>query len=194
MDNQSKWRGLINKKNILILLGVVIVVEVLWAGWTLYQTNRQISQTVPPPATKAKPTQIELQTDKTSVKVGEKFTVSINMLSDKSTDGTDLIINYDPKLLLAEPVNLGTLYNEYPKNTVDVKAGKITVSGISTGMDGIKPNGLFGSIVFSAKAVGQAVISLEFEKGLTVDTNVIEQGTGKDVLESVKNVNIIITP
>lgn len=194
MNNQNKWKELINKKNILILLGVVILVEVLWAGWVLYQTNRQISQTVLPTVTKPKLTQIALQTDKTSVKVGEKFTVSINILSDKSTDGTDLIINYDPKLLLAEPVILGTLYNEYPINTIDVKVGKVTISGISTETDRINPNGLFGSIVFTAKAPGSSGISLEFTPGSTVDTNVIEQGTGKDVLESVKNVNIIITP
>ncbi|MBI2018621.1 hypothetical protein HYS96_02835 [Candidatus Daviesbacteria bacterium] len=194
MDNQNKWLGLINKKNILILLGAVIVVEVLWAGWTLYQTNRQIVQTVPPVATKPQPTQIELRTDKTSVKVGEKFTVSINMLSDKSTDGADLIINYDPKLLLAEPLTLGTLYNEYPKNTIDARAGKITVSGISTATDGIKPNGLFGSMVFTAKGQGQSSISLEFTPGSTVDTNIIEQGTGKDILEKVKNVEVTISP
>lgn len=192
MDNQNKWSGLINKKNILMLLGVVIVVEVLWAGWTLYQTNRQISQTVLPPATKSQPTQIELQTDKTSVKVGEKFTVSIYMLSDKSTDGADLIINYDPKLLLAEQVILGTLYNEYPKNTIDVKESKVTVSGISTETGGIKPNGLFGSIVFTAKAPGSSGISLEFTPGSTVDTNVIEQGTGEDVLEKVNNLEVQI--
>lgn len=192
MDNQNKWSGLINKKNILMLLGVVIVAEVLWAGWTLYQTNRQISQTVLPPVTKSQPTQIELQTDKTSVKVGEKFTVSIYMLSDKSTDGADLIINYDPKLLLAEQVILGTLYNEYPKNTIDVKESKVTISGISTETAGIKPNGLFGSIVFTAKAPGSSGISLEFTPGSTVDTNVIEQGTGEDVLEKVNNLEVNI--
>lgn len=175
-----------------MLLGVVIVVEVLWAGWVLYQTNRQISQTVLPPATKAQPTQIELVTDKTSVKVGEKFTVTINMLSDKLTDGADLIINYDPQLMLAEPVIVGTLYNEYPKNTIDVKEGKITVSGISTERAGIKPNGLFGSIVFTAKAPGSSAISLDFTPGSTVDTNVIEQGTGKDILEKVNNVEVKI--
>lgn len=194
MDNQNKWSGLINKKNILMLLGVVIVAEVLWAGWVLYQTNRQISQTVLPPATTVQPTQIELQTDRTSVKVGEKFTVSIYMLSDKSTDGADLIINYDPKLLLAEQVILGTLYNEYPKNTIDVKESKVTISGISTEMDGINPNGLFGSIVFTAKAPGRSSLSLDFTPGSTVDTNVIEQGTGKDILEKVNNLEVNINP
>jgi len=197
--NQNNWQRLINKKNILILLGAVVAAELLWAGWTIFQTNKQISQTAPPVATQPQPTTIELQSNKTSVKVGEQLTVSINLISDKLTDGVDLIINYDPNLLSVETsgeadasVILGSLYNEYPINTLDSKLGKITVSGISTGTDGIKPNGLFGSIIFTAKAPGQSVISLEFEEDSTADTNIIEKGTGEDILEKVNSLEINI--
>lgn len=189
MDNQK----LLTRRNIFIVLGVVIAAEVLWASLALFQTNRQIGET-PPVATKPQPTQIELQTDKTAVKVGEQFTVSVYVLSDKLTDGVDLIINYDPQLLSASPFILGSLYNEYPFSTIDSKEGKITVSGIATSTDGVKPNGLFGSIVFNAQAAGQAAISLEFTPASTVDTNVIEKGTGEDILESVKNLTISINP
>ena len=207
MDNQnpdqnlaapSKWGSLINKKNILILLGAVVVAELLWAGWTISQTNKQINQT-PPAVSTPISSQIGLSSDKTAVKEGEQFTVSANILSDQATDGVDLIINYDPKLISVvqvgetnAPVILGSLYNDYPINTLDSKAGKITVSGISTQTDGIKPNGLFGSIIFKAESSGQALISLDFEAGSTVDTNIIEKGTGEDNLEKVNSLEINI--
>lgn len=193
--SQNNWRGLINRKNILIILGVIIFAEILWAGWILFKTNAQVGQTIIPPVeTKPLPTEIELQTDKTSVKAGEKFRVLVLISSERSTDGADLIISYDPKLLSASPFVLGTLYNEYPVNKVDEKAGKITVSGISTGTEGVKPEGAFGSVVFSAKASGVATISLDFAPGSTADTNVTEKGTGEDILEAVKNINITINP
>ncbi len=208
MDNQNfntgiqnKWGNLVSKQNILILLGVVILLEVLWAGWSFYQTQKQIAQT--PPQTVSGPiaSQIGLSSDKTNVKIGEQFTVSATIFSDKATDGVDLIISFDPNLLSVEtggetkaPVILGSLYNEYPINTIDAKVGKITVSGISTQPDGITPNGLFGAIIFKAKTVGKALISLEFTIGSTADTNIVEKGTGQDILESVKNVTISINP
>ncbi len=191
----------LTRKNILILLGLVVLGEILWAAGVLYKTNTSTPAPKQTVSVQSKPTQIELKSSQPSVKVGDKFIVSINISSDNLTDGVDLIISYDPKLLSLEttgekkiPVAVTTIYNDYPLNAVELETGKITVSGISTGQDGIKPNGLFGSINFVAKAVGLTKISLEFSPGSTVDTNVIERNTGKDILEAVKDIDITITP
>lgn len=200
-DNVSKSlpQKLLTRRNIFIVLGLIIAAELLWAGWTLYQTNRQIGTTAPV-TFQPQPSKIELQSNKTTVKVADQVTVSINVVSEKATDGIDLVINYDPKLLSVvktkegTPVILGSLYSDYPQNAVDETKGEITISGISTGKEGVRPNGLFGSIVFNAKAPGQTTVSLEFSPGSTVDTNITEKGTGEDVLESVGNVNITINP
>lgn len=190
----------LTKRNIFILLSVVILAEVIWAGWTLFKPTPQTS--VPPPQViQPKPTVVALETSKKEVKVGDKFTVSIKVSSDKLSDGSDFIISFDPKLLTIEtvgaekaPVVVGTLYNDYPLNKLDLSLGKITVSGVTTQKDGVKADGLFGSLVFKAKAAGVTQVSLDFSPGKTSDSNVTESGSGKDVLEKVENLEVNINP
>lgn len=196
MDNVQETENIfgkfLNRKVLLTIFGVIILAEIIWAGWVFYGMNTQVPKNTT--VVQAKPTQIKLQTDQTTVKVGDQFSVFINVSSSFETDGTDLIITFDPKLLSASPLTLGTLYNDYPVNKIDATLGKITVSGISTGVKGIIPNGIFGTIVFSALSSGQAAVTLDFTPSSTVDTNVIEKDSGKDVLEKVKNLNVTIVP
>ncbi len=189
--NQKPPNNILNKKVLLTIFGIIILAEIIWAGWVFYKGQTPKSQQI---IRQAKPTEIILRTDREQVKVGDEFSVAIAITSDKETDGADLIINYNSKLLSASPTALTSIYNDYPVNKVDAIVGKITVSGISTGTSGIVPNGLFGTITFKALAPGQAAITLDFVPSSTVDTNVIEKDSGKDVLESVKNLNIVITP
>lgn len=209
MDNQilptpnSRFKFL-NRRNIFIALGVVIVLEIIWAGWTLLGWGQSIKPQPPvrrPPdaTTQAKPTKVSLEADRDNLKVDEKVTISIKLSSSKKTDGTDLIILYDPKLLSVEaaaspPVTVGTIYSDYPKNEVDNKEGRITVSGITGVSGGVLPDGLFGSFIFKALVPGTAKVSLDFKKGNTGDSNVVESGTGQDVLESVTNLELNILP
>lgn len=188
---QNSKTSIVNRKVLLTVFGIIILAEIIWAGWTFYGTRNQPPKNIPV-VVKEKPTQIELRADQNTVKVGDQVTVSINIFSTKETDGTDLIISFDPKLLSASPASLTSMYNDYPVNKIDPVLGKITISGISTGASGIVPNGLFGTITFKALSRGQAAISLDFAPGATVDTNVIEKGTGKDILQNVKNINVTI--
>lgn len=197
----DKIKSLITKKIILGLFGFIIVAELIWAGWTLFKPqpgqiipiiNQQIPET---------PTIIKLDTQTPQVKVGGKFTVSIQLSSDKNTDGSDIIIKFDPNLLGVEPVGtqklpviLGSLYQDYPVNTLDAKTGEIVISGISTAQGGVLGNGLLGSIVFTAKKPGEARIAIDFTKGSTTDSNVLQTGTGEDILSAVEDLNINIQP
>lgn len=190
-----------NKKTIFIILGVVIVGELIWAGWILSKewiqpkTPTALPSVQPQVSKVVIPTVVSLTSDKNQVKLGEKFTVAINISSEIATDGTDLIILYDPKLLSVNtqtPVILGSLYDDYPLNKVDSGSGRITVSGISNKSGGTVANGLFGSVEFSAKKAGQAKISLDYTPQSTVDSNVIETYSGKDVLEKVNNLEVNI--
>lgn len=188
------------KKIILGIFGFIIVGELVWAGWTLFKPvtpqvaipiiNQQMPET---------PTVIKLDSQTPQVKVGDKFTVSIQLLSDKNTDGADIIIRFDPALLGVEvvgskklPVILGSLFQEYPVNTLEAKTGEIIVSGISTVQGGVLGNGLLGSVVFIAKKTGEAKIYTDFAKGSTTDSNVLQTGTGEDILSAVEDLNITI--
>lgn len=193
---------LLTRKNIFIILGVVILAEVLWASWTLFRpTPPSPTQTAIAPVVKLKPTTVSLVSEKISLKKGEKITVSVNISSNSKTDGVDLVITYDPKLLSVEtigqtkqPVIAGTIYNDYPLNSLDQALGRITVSGITDVPGGVLADGLFGSLVFVGKNFGSAKISLDFSPGSTADSNVTETGTGKDVLEKVESLEINILP
>ena len=72
--------------------------------------------------------------------------------------------------------------------------GKITVAGITQAQGGVLANGLFGTVVFQAKAAGQAKISLDYTPGSTIDSNVTESETVEDVLDKVENLEINILP
>lgn len=208
MDNQNLNLPTAKRfpiKIVFILLGLVVVGEVIWAisnfvpaGSSPQAPNALPSKNV---VTAASAAQVSLSPDKTTVKVGDKITVAINVSANKETHGTDLIINFDPTLVTVDsqntkkvPVVTGQIYNDYPVNSVDQTKGKIIVSGITSAPGGVTTNGVFGTLNLVAKAPGVAKLSLEFTKGSTTDTNVTEAGTGKDMLNQVTDAIINITP
>lgn len=203
----------INKTSLLlrsrkVIIGIIIavlVIEAIWAVRTLTSSKNSPA----PTATNIQNKQTEkvasravlsLQTPKTDLKVGEKVTVNINLTSTKPTDGTDIILMYNPKLLSVvtnnpnnSAVRVGSLYSDYPVNSVDEKTGRIIVSGIVTKQGGIKAEGLFGSIEFQAKLAGRTKVVFDFTKGSTIDSNVIENKTSQELLDQVDNIEFNIT-
>ena len=112
------------------------------------------------------------------------------------TDGTDVIITYNPAQLTTSTsaITNGTIYPEYPGNSVDTAAGKISISGISSVSSPYTGNGTFATIKFTVASTlaANAAINLNFDfdpnnKTKTTDTNVVERGTIADVLSSVTN-------
>lgn len=208
MDNQNltptkNSPKVLTRRNIFTVLGIIIGTELIWAGWMMFHptppTNTspasRVAQTAP-----ANPNQISLNAPKNSLKVGEDITVSLVEQTTQKTDGTDLIIIYDPKMLSVElgssgsPVIPGTIYKDYPQNKLDKTLGRVAVSGVTDVSGGVVANGLFGSVVFKALAPGQAKISFDFTPGKTGDSNMAESGTGKDILEKVNNLELNIVP
>ena len=185
---------LLTRKNIFIVLGVIIGLEVIWAGWSLFKSS-QVTQTSPVAnQSQVQQTAITLSSAKSEYKVGEQIVVDINISSAKQVDGADLIITYDPKMLTAKPATPGTIFSDYPQNTVDANLGKVSISGITAQPGGVVPDGEFGKVTFVAKAAGTTKIAFDFTAGQTGDTNVSETGTGKDILEEVSELEINILP
>lgn len=202
LNNKQSFSAskIFNKKVLFILLGVIIVAEIAWASWSLFApvsfTAPSIQQSLPP-----KSTSIVLSTESSQVKVGDKFNVSINISTDKKTDGTDLILIYDTSALDVElvgnpavPIVPGNIYPDYPASSLDTEMGKIAASGISNEDGGTLANGLFGIVTFTAKKAGPTSILVDFTKGSTVDTNVTASEEGGDILESVNKLEVNILP
>ena len=209
MDNQNLNLPSTSKfspiKILFIVLGLVVVGEIIWAISNFIPRNQSASSTPTVnninTVVASSSAVVSLSADKTSVKVGDKITVAINVSANKSTDGTDLIINFDPAVFTVDsqnekkvPVITGQIYSDYPINKIDQTKGKITVSGIATTPGGVTTNGIFGTINLIAKVAGTATLKLEFTKGSTADTNVTETGTSKDILDSVQDLTINIAP
>ncbi|GEM_PF-2320292 len=185
-----------NKKIIFILVGIVILVELIWAVYTL--TGKKSSSTAQTQAVSdEKVAALKLRADKSSVKVGESFTVNADITSAGTTDGADMILNYDPNLIsvnnIQKPVNPGPVYSDNPLNAADERSGRINFSAITSNPGGVVPNGILGTLIFTAKAPGKAKISIEFMPGSTTDSNVVETKTATDILGSVSNLEIQIT-
>jgi len=189
----------VNKRIIYLIMAIgaiVLVVELAWAYSALYKTSQNT-----PPAVKSildSSAKVSLTTSSTNVKVGDQISVVITITSTALTDGTDLIINFDPKALEVVPitnvpVSGGSIYTEYPNNKLDLTKGIIAVSGISSEKDGRLANGVFGTIIFKAKALGNTNINVMYSPGATDESNVIETATGKDILGSVQNLQLNIT-
>lgn len=110
------------------------------------------------------------------------------------TDGTDVILIYNPSQLSSSTSQItnGTVYPDYPGNSVDNTAGKISISGISSVSSPFTGTGTFATVKFNVAntltANTPVTIKFDFDpnnKTKTTDTNIVERGTIADVLSSV---------
>lgn len=110
------------------------------------------------------------------------------------TDGTDAVISFDPTRFTATSIVSGTIYPEYPGNSIDNQTGKINVSGIASPDVAFSSKGTLATLNFTvpktAPTGAAPAVSFQFDpnfKAKTTDSNVIERGTIIDLLSSVTN-------
>lgn len=202
MDNFTEINDQVGKtkkflsgpKIIFAILGIVILIEVVYAARVL-STPVSPAPPVIKKETVVSPGKIYLNTAKKSFTLNETIPVSVMIDSGgHSLDGADLIIRFDPKALEATPGSLiaGSIFDEYPLLSVDAKAGIISASGVSSLRPGFKDVGQFIIVGFKAKVKGNTSLTIDFTKDSTSDSNLVEKGTSKDILESVDNLDIDI--
>lgn len=199
MDNQtvpnipkpSILKRLSLPKLIFIILGVVIVVELIFAV-------KSLRQTAPSPTKKLLPVSggsISLVSQKREYKVGDVVPVSVRVSTGgHPTDGTDLILKFDPKVLEAtrSALRAGKIYSEYPLMSVD-PAGLIRISGIATLKDKVFNGiGVLAFIDFKARSAGKTALTVEFTQGKTDDSNIVEAKSAKDILEKAYNLELTV--
>lgn len=200
----------LNVKRIFVVLSAIILIEAVWAVWSLSknQLKREQSETQPPVQTSTvveKPrlssATLALQTASTQVEVGQEIPVDVVLDTDGAlVDGVDAIISFDSALLNVQPVTVdgksvpvkvGVLFNDYPQNALE--DGQITLSGISdsTGYSG---KGILGTIVFKAIKQGSASVKIEYSPDDTIESNVILSRAAKDILGNVLDLALDIKP
>lgn len=200
----SLIRRLWENKILRIGVAVVIVAELIWGGYTLTRpvsdgglgtgNNLVGANVTPTPKVSAK---LSVIGPTVPVKSGDSFDVSFKIDSPVSTDGSDLIIKYDPKVLdvipgPSGPMKIGTYYPGSATNGIDVP-GVIAVSLIiDPGAKASVGAGTLGTVTFKAKTAGNTQISLDFVSGKTNESNITSSETGKDILDRVENLNLIV--
>lgn len=193
MDNFKKFFS--GPKIIFIILGIIILVEVIY-------TVKVLNSPTPPATSVQKKAGIEITqgkisliTSKTTYKVNEAILVSVVVdTGGRSLDGIDLIARFDPKVLTATSgaIVRGQIFDEYPVLSVDPKNGLFSVSGINTLKNSFKGTGQFVLLNLTAKAPGKTTLTIDFQKGSTSDSNLVETGTSKDILEVVGNLELTV--
>lgn len=189
--SNSDW-----KKKLLVaifaILAVVVLVELAWAATILLTPVSNKVEKFP----KIEGGQITLIAPEKDYKLGDSIEVTVGVSTGESvTDGTDVVIKYDPKVLEASSgaFEKGTIYSEYPNIKVDSQDGLIQLSGISsTAGQGFQGVGVFGRLNFKTKAQGSTTLSVDFVKNATHESNIVENQSGKDVLVGVSNLNLNI--
>jgi hypothetical protein len=175
---------------IIFLFISVILVEIFFGIKNLATPTQGISMHQP-----ISGGSIILNSDKTGYEVGEKVLVSIKIATGgHSTDGTDIVLTYDPNFLeLTKPsfFKKGNIYPDYPY--INVQDNTISISAISSTSGGtFNGVGLLGTLEFTAKKTGSSKLSLDSKKDATSDTNITETETAVDILTQVKNLDINI--
>ncbi len=120
--------------------------------------------------------------------VNDTFDVKINLsLSGEKTDGADAKLNFDKDILEVASITPSSLFATYPTKSYDNNNGIIKVSGIAQINSPVTASGVMATVTFKAKNSGSTSVTFDFTSGKTTDSNVAENGTGTDILQSVIN-------
>lgn len=188
----DSFKKLLTPKLIFIVLGVVLAGELIWAVVTFVKPAPPLP--VVPKIQPVSGAKMVLVSPKKSYNVGEVVPVALRVATGgRLIDGVDALIKFDPKILEATSgaVRKGVIFPEYPLLSVDPKAGLVKISAI-TGAKNFSGIGVLANVSFKAKSAGSTKLMIDFEKDQTTDSNVVEVGTTKDVLDEVFNLEITV--
>jgi hypothetical protein len=183
-----------------IVVGLVLVGEIIWAGYTLSrpidaqeETPKSVVNTQVP-ATHA---QLTLKGPATAA-VGETIKAEIVLNINEEINAGDIVLYYDPSKLQLQPngnaaVTTGKIFSDYPINSVDTAVGKITLSGVtSLGKQGFTGQDTLGTVTFKVVGKGQTSLKFDYSKGSTKDTNIIGSTQENDILDGVTNLDLTL--
>ncbi len=174
------------------ILALVLVVELIYGYQTL---SRPFPQKADATSTIGV-AKIVLDTPKRNIPQGEQVPVTVRVVTGgRATDSTDLIVKYDPQILdiTADTISEGTIYQDYVIKDVDPQSGEVRISAITPpNSEGFVGIGVFATLNFLAKQEGPTNLSIDYVKGSTTDSNIVETGIAIDILDQVFNLDLVI--
>ncbi len=192
MDNFNKFKQFFAGPRIIFaILGFILLGEIVYAVKTL--TLPVTPQSVFQAPVQQRMGRMSLEAPKASYNVAEVIPVSVMVdTGSKEVSGIDLIVQYDPKVFEATQAGLvkGKIMDEYPLMGVDSEKGLISISGISSLKSGFTGQGQFAAINFRTKSPGKTSLIINFQKGSTVFSNLVESSTVLNILDTVDNLEL----
>ncbi len=178
---------------VVLLIGIVILRN---------QRSTQLRQQIDQPVSTSDVGQeesmgiMQVNLSETQIQVGDIVTAQVTMQTrDIPLFGSDAILKYDPLYLQVTDEDdfiMGDYFQNYPRRENDSENGMIKVTGFFQGEgDLTDPRELF-SVSFRALQEGQTTLAMDFEKGTTNTSTLVEQGTSKNILDEVFNADLTI--
>lgn len=129
------------------------------------------------------------------VSLGQQLKVQALLSTGGHTvQAVDLVLKYDPNFLEASPSAIlnGKIFKDYPLGSVDDKNGIIRVSGLTKEKEGFVGGGIFATINFKAQKLGKTQVLVDFQKGETRTSNILDDSQSQNILEKVQNLTVAI--
>ena len=127
----------------------------------------------------------------TAFKAGDLVTFQINVnTNDRPVSAIDSIIVFDPAVLKVSSVIPGTKMDSYPLKSVS--DNYINLSGLKS--PGTTASGTFilGTFEVEFLTKGQTDLKFLFEKGETIDSNIVDSINSEDILGKVTDLTLTI--
>lgn len=132
----------------------------------------------------------------TSGSIGRGCSFSVDIRIDTSgveSDSADVVLLYNPQQVSASSIINGTIFTDYPGNSIDNTEGKVRIYALAASNASFTGSGSMATVNFIASSSAQLTqtpITLDFDPltpTKTTDSNVIQKGSTTDILSSVAN-------
>lgn len=180
------------------ILLIVLFLVLLLGGGVYYLKNQPggIGVITPPKMEEIKKTfvpktaSMALTTSVPSAKVGQPFEVVLSYsTTDVAIAAFDAVVSYDPSVLRADEIRVGTVFSTYPRKLIDPEKKRLIVTGVQTDPEQnlASASGRLATLVFTP--LKSSTTKLEFTVDGDKYTNMMNK-TPKNVLGKAEGITI----
>jgi len=174
------------KKRGFVILAILLLLEILWAGWYLLRPRAMPRVSAPPPKEQAETVFLSLSPPESEFFAGQEAEISIALSAGpKKVIGSDAVLAFDESKLEVTDIIPGDIFSIYPLK--EVRDGKIFISGVLEPGETFSGYGILAKLKLRGLATGAARLNFDFIPEHTDDSNVAQEGGKKDLLEKVVN-------
>lgn len=182
---------------------VILILVILLGGIILVRGKREntakvrVTPTVIPTSKPALdyPGTMGFEPSTLNIKKGQDATVSIFIDSTKGKmiSGIDTILSFDPSRISVTKITPSSYFKNYPLQKIDNNGGTVKILAYEAS----NPVALSVStpvlnLTLTALKVGQTKMEINFRKGMTNLSNLVEKDTNRSILGNTVPVEIII--